>query len=144
MWSTRARQQIAAIRKEFVWLDIDGTVVLLEKDGKAEWWTFAGTRANATLAYALSQAIEHPATYDSFTVTFEPYVSLNTIKLALGELCAHDMSEISVAIEEHALAGLKFSECLPRDLALDMLRTRLCDYPSGQYILGQPVRFVSD
>ena len=143
MWSTRARQQIAAIRKEFVWLDTDGTAVLLEKGGTAEWWTFAGTGANATLAYELSQAMEHRATYDSFTVTFEAYVSLNTIALALGKLRAHDVNEMSVAIEEHAIAGLKFSECLPRDLALDMLRTRLCDHPAVQYILGQPVRCVS-
>jgi ATP-dependent Lhr-like helicase len=143
MWSTRARQQIAALREEFDWLDTDGTVVLLEKNGKAEWWTFAGTGANATLAYALSQAMEHRTTYDSFTVTFEAYVSLHTLELALGELRAHDVNEMSVAVEEHAIEGLKFSECLPRDLALDMLRTRLCDSPAVQYILAQPVRYVS-
>ncbi len=95
------------------------------------------------LAYALSQAMEHRATYDSFTVTFEAYVSRNTLKLALGELRAHDVNEMSVAVEEHAIEGLKFSECLPRDLALDMLRTRLCDSPAVQYILEQPVRYVS-
>jgi len=143
IWSTRARQQIAAIRKEFVWLDTDGTVVLLEKNGTAEWWTFAGTGANATLAYALSQAMEHRATYDSFTITVEAYVSLNTIELALGELRAHNVNEMSVAVEEHAIEGLKFSKCLPHDFALDMLRTRLCNHPAVQYTLSQPVRFVS-
>jgi len=143
MWSTRARQQIAAIRKEFVWLDAEGTVVLLEKNGTAEWWTFAGTGANAMLAYTLAQAMEHRAAYDSFTVTFEAYGSLNTIELALAKLRAHDVSAMSVAVEEHAIEGLKFSECLPRDLVLDMLRTRLCDYPAVQYILRQPVRFVA-
>jgi ATP-dependent helicase Lhr and Lhr-like helicase len=117
--------------------------VLLEKNGTAEWWTFAGTGANATLAYELTQAMEHRTTYDSFTVTFEAYVSLNTIALALGELRAHNVSEMSVAVEEHAIEGLKFSECLPRDLALDMLRTRLCDHPAVQCILRQPVRFVA-
>ena len=117
--------------------------MLLEKNGTAEWWTFAGTGANATLAYALSQAMEHRATYDSFTITVEAYVSLNTIELALGALRAHDVSEMSVAVEEHAIEGLKFSECLPHDLALHMLRTRLCDYPAVQYIVGQPVRFVA-
>jgi ATP-dependent Lhr-like helicase len=126
-----------------VWLDTDGTVVLLAKNGTAEWWTFAGTGANATLAYELSQAMEHRAPYDSFTITFEAHVSFNTITLALGELRAHDVSEMSLAVEEHALEGLKFSECLPRDLALDMLRTRLCDHLAVQYILGQPVRCIA-
>ena len=88
-----------------MWLDTDGTVVLLEKNGTAEWWTFAGTGANATLAYELSQAMEHRATYDSFTITFEAHVSFNTITRALGELRAHDVSEMSLAVEEHAIEG---------------------------------------
>jgi ATP-dependent Lhr-like helicase len=143
MWSKRARQQIAEVRKEFAWLEPDGTAVLLEKSGTAAWWTFAGTGANAVLAYELSQAMEHRTTYDSFTVTCELQVPLKTLELALGELRAQQVSEMSAAVEEHAIAGLKFSECLPHDFVLDMLRTRLCDYPAVQYTLRQPVRFVS-
>jgi ATP-dependent Lhr-like helicase len=143
MWSQRARQQIAAVRAECAWLDTEGTAVLLEQSGKAAWWTCAGTGANATLAYELAQAMGHRTTYDSFTVTCEPYVSRNTMERALGELRAHKVSEMSAAVDEHAIAGLKFSECLPRDWVLDMLRTRLCDYPAVQYALRQPVRFVS-
>ncbi len=60
-----------------------------------------------------------------------------------GVARCREVSATSMAIEEHAIAGLKFSECLPRDLALDMLRTRLCDYPAVQYILRQPVRSVA-
>src|SRR5262249_3277168 len=142
MWSTRARQQIAAIRKEFVWLDTEGTVVLLEKQGTAEWWTFAGTGANTMLAAALSQAMEHRATYDSFTVSCEAYVSRHTIERALSTLRAHEVTATSVAVEEHAIEGLKFSACLPRDLARDMLQTRLCDPTAVQHILEQPVRCV--
>ena len=83
-------------------------------------------------------------TYDSFTVTLVSHASLQTIELALGELRAHDVSEMSAAVEEHAIAGLKFSECLPHDLALDMLRTRLCAHLAVQDTLGKPVRFVVD
>jgi ATP-dependent Lhr-like helicase len=143
MWSTRARQQIAAVRKEFAWLNSEGTVVLLEKNGTTEWWTFAGTGANATLAYEISQATKCQATYDSFTVTCESPVSLNTIERALGELRTHDVSEMSAAVEDGAIEGLKFSACLPHDLALDMLRSRLCDHSAVQSTLGQPVRYIS-
>jgi ATP-dependent Lhr-like helicase len=143
MWSTRARQQLAAIRQEFVWLDTEGTVVLLDKHGRAEWWTFAGARANAMLASALSQGRPHRATYDSFTVTCEAGASRNTLTLALNKLRASEVQAMSVAVEERALEGLKFSACLPRDLALDMLRTRLGDPPAVQAILEQPVHYVS-
>jgi ATP-dependent Lhr-like helicase len=142
IWSKRAWQQIEAVREEFAWLDTDGTVVMLDKYGEAEWWTFAGAGANATLAYALSQAIESRVTYDSFTVTVESQASVNTIKQTLAELRARDVSEMGLAVSERAMQGLKFSECLPHDLALDMLRTRLRDPAATQWVLERPVRFV--
>jgi ATP-dependent Lhr-like helicase len=142
MWSTRAQQQIATVRQEFAWLDMEGTVVLLEKNGTTVWWTFAGIGANAMLAYEISQAAKCRTTYDSFTVTCESHGSLNMIERALGELRAHKVSEMSAAVEEDAIAGLKFSECVPRALALDMLRTRLCAHSAVQETLGRPVRFV--
>ena len=142
IWSKRARQQIEAVREEFAWLDTDGTVVMLDKYGEAEWWTFAGAGANATLAYALSQTIESRVTYDSFTVTVESQVSVNTIKQTLAELRGRDVSEMGLAVSERAMQGLKFSECLPHDLALDMLRTRLRDPAATQWVLERPVRFV--
>jgi ATP-dependent Lhr-like helicase len=143
MWSKRAQRQIADLREEFAWLDMDETVILLEENGKAEWWTFAGTGANAILAHELSQAMKSRTIYDSLTVTFESKVSLNTIELALNELRKNELSKMTTAVDEHAIEGLKFSECLPHDLALDELRTRLCDHPSVQYVLKQPVKFVS-
>ena len=142
IWSKRTWQQIEAVREEFAWLDTDGTVVMLDKYGEAEWWTFAGAGANATLAYALSQAIESRVTYDSFTVTVESQASVNTIKQTLAELRARDVSEMGLAVSERAMQGLKFSECLPHDLALDMLRTRLRDPAATQWVLERPVRFV--
>jgi ATP-dependent Lhr-like helicase len=135
MWSTRARQQIATIRQEFGWLDGEGTVVLRAKNGTVEWWTFAGARAK--------QVMPHRVTSDSFTVTCDASGSPHTLTQALGTLRAHEVHAMSVAIEEQALEGLKFSACLPRDLALDMLRTRLCDPLAAQDILKQPIRYVA-
>ncbi len=142
MWSKRARRQIHAIRQEFPWLNQDGTVCVREKSAASAWWTFAGARANATLAYALSQATECSVTHDSFTVTFETHVPFKTIEQVLRRLRARDVSEMSAAVDEHAVEGLKFSECLPHDLALAMLRARLSDPPSTQWLLEQPVRWV--
>jgi ATP-dependent Lhr-like helicase len=117
-------------------------VVVRGKNDAAEWWTFAGTGANATLAFELSQMTKSRVTHDSFTVTFESHVFFKALERALSELRLIDVSEMCVAVDARALAGLKFSECLPHDLALDMLRTRLSDLPAGPWVLEQPVRFV--
>jgi ATP-dependent Lhr-like helicase len=142
VWSKRARQHMHEARKAFTWLASEGTVVVRGKNDAAAWWTFAGTGANATLASELSQMTQSRVTHDSFTVIFGSHVSFQAIEQALSELRLIEVSEMCVAVDERALAGLKFSECLPHDLALDMLRTRLSDLPAGQWVLGQPVRVV--
>jgi ATP-dependent Lhr-like helicase len=142
-WSKRARQQIRAIRDEFPWLESDATVIVRARHDKPEWWTFAGTGANATLAYELSQATKSRVTSDSFTVTFDSHVSFNTIEESLGRLRACDVDAMGVAVNEQGIAGLKFSECLPRQLALNMLRRRLRDPAATRCVLEQPIRLVA-
>ena len=53
-----------------------------------------------------------------------------------------DVNLLRPAVDEHAIEGLKFSECLLHDLALDMLRTRLCDPAATSSALHSPLRFV--
>lgn len=47
------------------------------------------------------------------------------------------------AVDESAIEGLKFSECLPRDLALQMLEQRLSDPDAVRSVLESQVRLVS-
>jgi ATP-dependent Lhr-like helicase len=44
---------------------------------------------------------------------------------------------------ENALVGLKFSDALPKRLAMATLAERLADLPNSSTVLGQPVRFVA-
>ena len=46
-------------------------------------------------------------------------------------------------IDEDAIEGLKFSECLPVHLAIEMLEQRLSDTDSTRKTLEQDERYVS-
>ena len=70
--------------------------------------------------------------------------SVNTIARTLGELRARNVCEMRLAVDEQAIKGLKFSECLPHNLALDMLQMRLGDSQATQRVLEQPARFIRD
>lgn len=140
-WSRRARQQIHDIRQTYSWLDERSTVVIRDGSEPAEWWTFAGFGANAALAHELSQATQSAIDYDSFTVTFESHVSRKTIAKALDEVRSGDVSRMRAAVDEQAIEGLKFSACLPHELALEMLQSRLSDSPSIAKVLQWPVRY---
>lgn len=141
-WSNRARQQIGEVRNEFAWLSEDATAFVFDESGEIEWWTFSGVGANATLAHELSQAIKSRITYNSFTVTFESHLSVETIEQAVHELRARNISEMRPAVDEQAIDGLKFSQCLPYDLALQVLESRLCDPSAVECTLHKPRRFV--
>ncbi|MBI3800153.1 MAG: ATP-dependent helicase [Deltaproteobacteria bacterium] len=143
-WSHRARQQIAEVRQEFAWLDDAATAVVRSESGEAVWWTFAGVKANATLACELSRTVKNRVTYDSFTLTFEPHLSFDVIGQALAELQARDISKMRPAVEEQAIDGLKFSQCLPHDLAAHVLEARLRDPAAVESMLHRPRRFVMD
>jgi ATP-dependent Lhr-like helicase len=83
-------------------------------------------------------------TYDGLTVTFASHVALTAIEQALHELQAHDVKERRPAVEEQAIIGLKFSECLPHDLAVHVLESRLRDPVAVEHTLHQPRCFVVD
>ena len=143
LWSRRACEQIGEIREEFPWLQPDDSVLALSPSGETEWWTFAGAGANATLAHELSQATGSRVTSDSFTVSLESHVSAETIADTLQSLRAGDAELMRPAIEEEAIEGLKFAACLPMEIAVHTLATRLRDSQAVKATLEEPVRFVT-
>ncbi len=95
------------------------------------------------LAHEVSQATRSQATYDAFTISFEPHGSLNVIERALQELRSRDMQEMCPAIEEKAIAGLKSSTCLPLEMSISTLETRLRDNGAVAANLEQDTHFVT-
>lgn len=141
-WSRRAKDRISEIHQEFAWLRADATVAILAGSGEAEWWTFGGNRANATLARELAEETRSKVSHDSFTLTFESALKLQDVEQAIGAIRQHAAAEMRPVVDEAAIDGLKFSECLPIDLATEMLERRLQDQVSTRRVLEEQVRFV--
>lgn len=141
-WSQRATKQIGEIRQEFPWLETDSSVAVLAGDGETEWWTFGGNRANATLALQLAQQTGSKVNHDSFTLTFGSAVKLQDVERAIGEIRHRNVTDMRPTVDEAAIDGLKFSECLPVELAVEMLERRLQDPDATRRILEQRVRFL--
>ena len=141
-WSRRAQERISEIREQFGWLRPDSTVAVLASSGEAEWWTFGGNRANATLAHELSRETNSMVGHDSFMLTFSTAIKLQDVEQAIAAIRQHDVVEMRPAVDEAAIDGLKFSDCLPIDLATVMLERRLQDQESTRRVLEEQVRFV--
>jgi ATP-dependent Lhr-like helicase len=141
-WSTRAREQMTQIREDFSWLSPESSTVLVNADGESTWWTHAGIGANASLAFALSQATQSKVSHESFGLTFEPHLKANEIEQAIRSLHQRNVEELLPSIDERALQSLKFSDCLPQELAVTILQRRLHDQSGIRHAIEAMPRFV--
>jgi ATP-dependent helicase Lhr and Lhr-like helicase len=117
-----------------------GTVIVRESNADVRWWTWAGFRANATLAATLSDLVDPMHRFDDNQIRLRedltPAISRDGIADAAERLCLPD-------VNERALVGLKFSVALPERLAMATLAARLADLEGAASVLNEPTRFLS-
>ena len=131
------------VRGEYPWLDDRGDNLLVAKGDDLTWWTFAGGRANAALAGELSRRLGARVSGDNFGVKFETRPGLHEVEREVQAIRSGDAAGITPAVSDAALDGLKFAECLPRDLATCVVRERLMDAPGVAAALGRRTRVVT-
>lgn len=140
----RAKRSLSEAREHFLdEVDPGGTRVVRRSGpgsgGQVRWWTWAGHRANATLASTLEGvAVPGQRVNDSW-IRLREDLTLQNWKEALAEaphrLCLPD-------VDERAVKGLKFGEALPPRLAEATLAARLADLESAAAVLSERVEFV--
>ncbi|MDV9186674.1 DEAD/DEAH box helicase [Streptomyces sp. SR27] len=117
-----------------------GTLIIRDADGRMRWWTWAGHRANATLAATLDEVAVPGQRVNDHWIRLREDVTPTSWKShtagAADRLCLP-------AVDERAVRGLKFAEALPPRLAEATLSARLAGLGSAVAVLSEPVRFVS-
>ena len=126
--SSRAADRLASARTEQWWVKEEATTVVRDDAGKTIWWTFAGWKANLWLAAVATQA-ECRTTVnriDDLTISLDSTADVTKLRAALAEA---DLEQLALApwITNEAIDGLKFSECIPRQRAVELVARRLAD-----------------
>lgn len=143
-WSQRATERLREVRNGYSWLRGDATVLLPDRDGTLSWWTFAGAGGNAGLASALSERLGRPARLDDFRIGFERGAEVGAVQSAIEALRAGEERDFAPDIDESAIQGIKFADCLPISLAQRTLQARLQDAASAAHVLEQGLHVVHD
>jgi len=81
--------------------------------------------------------------HDALAITVEGAENVGSVEKAVRRLAEADASSMEPQVEAAALDGLKFSECLPKELALATLASRLGDQSAARAVLSQPLGVVS-
>ncbi|WP_371588581.1 DEAD/DEAH box helicase [Streptomyces virginiae] len=138
----RAKATLAQTREEGAnQVDPDGTVIVRGgRDTGVRWWTWAGYRANATLAATLTTVgdpLQRPTdTYVRLREDLTPAEWKKATAEAADQLCLP-------AVDSRALNGLKFSAALPPRLAEATLAARLADLEGAAASLREGSRFTT-
>ncbi|WP_406394524.1 DEAD/DEAH box helicase [Streptomyces sp. NBC_00887] len=117
-----------------------GTVITRHTDGDVRWWTWAGHRANATLAASMASAVAPHRRVNDQWINLRDGLTREGWRVALADtgtgLCLPE-------IDGKAVRGLKFGETLPPRLAEATLAARTADEEGAGKVLAEPVRFVT-
>ncbi len=135
----RAKRILAEVRDKRLPTVHPGGTVIVRAGEDVRWWTWAGYRGNATLAATLSSLTDNIQRFDDASLRLRSDLTPEIWKAGSADapdrLCLPD-------VDERALAGLKFSEALPKRLAVATLAARLADLNSALQTLAEPVRFT--
>ncbi|MEU9332085.1 DEAD/DEAH box helicase [Streptomyces sp. NPDC048290] len=136
----RAEAKLAESRETF--LDVvhpAGTVITRRGDSDIRWWTWAGHRANATLAASLPSVVLPHRLLDDRFVRLRDDVDPQVWRDALSDA---ETGLTLPAVDANAVRGLKFAEALPQRLAEATLAARLADLDGARAVLEEPTRFL--
>lgn len=118
----RAADKLDEVRDEHWWAR-DGETVLVAGEGgeRSRWWTFAGARANRSLARVLDAAAIPTTSHDDLSIGLRGGTTASAVREAVR---AVDPAAIGVPVDERRFDGVKFASCLPRRELERMLAAR--------------------
>jgi ATP-dependent Lhr-like helicase len=136
----RTQAALAELRETEDRLTHPEATVITRHGRDVRWWTWAGFRANATLAAWLPDAadpLQRPS--DAF-VRLRHDLTNEGWNQARQLIRKDNLPSVSTA----AVRGLKFSTALPNNLATHVLAARLADPDGARSVLTRPTRWETD
>ncbi|MFI9511262.1 DEAD/DEAH box helicase [Nocardia sp. NPDC052566] len=110
---------------------------VVDRDGETvHWWTWAGFRANATLAQTLAAIAEPDRRPTDLAIRLR-----SDLTPEMWHAATAHVRLVLPRVDPRAVSGLKFAALLPEYLAAATVAARLADFPGAQEILGERVRF---
>ncbi|HEX4862496.1 MAG TPA: DEAD/DEAH box helicase [Acidimicrobiales bacterium] len=135
--SRRATERLSRLREDYSWVRPSRTTVVFGK-GRPRWWTFAGWKANLALAQVAGCVRRDATHFDGLSIALDDSTDVEALEDALEQASPNDI-DLRSGLALEAVKELKFSECLPPSLALDVVARRLRDEPGTTRVLQEPV-----
>lgn len=124
--------------------DVHEGSLVVERDARGDWrwWTWAGVKANRTLAAWARDLVPTRQRIGAESIRLHPDLSVDDIKRKLA-VVRTGSDRPTPAVDRGAISGLKFSAALPEDWARRTLAVRMMDAEHAGAVLDELARFRS-
>ena len=143
----RAVEALSSMRAEMDWVEEGRTALQWQTDHLLRWWTFGGLRANLGLAGELGTTATTTVRPTNLFLPWAGQESDISARTAIQNLAKISKGEspptLRVEIDDEAIEQLKFSDCLPVEMAREELRARWADAQGATAVLGETVVSVA-
>jgi ATP-dependent Lhr-like helicase len=137
--TARAATALSDLREQFAWVGPGHTAVVHTESGLA-WWTFGGLHANAGLMAAMGPLVGSPKA-DNLAIKLDPdqadATKLRQFVATTADRAVDDLPTPWIAA--HLAHKLKFADCVPAPIALDIAASRVTDPAGIQRVLSEPI-----
>ena len=143
-WSSRAQEKLISLRQEHDFLEKPGdAVVVIQQTNEIQWFTFAGNVLNLAIADALRLQGYNDVKVSDFCIRVSDTTDYQRLLQDIDHLSAETV-RAAFRIPEEYLNQLKFSECLPKRAAEEMMKDRLLQPGGIETVLGTNKRLILD
>ena len=122
--TARASERLDRLRASFRWVQPGKTAVTLGESGM-RWWTFAGLHANASIMAGMGDLLGGTRPDNLFIKLADDIATVDSIRAHCDALDPESLPVSWIATD--LAANLKFTDCLPEDVALDVAAARVAD-----------------
>jgi ATP-dependent Lhr-like helicase len=144
--SNRATTRLSAVHDEYATtVNPHNTVITTDPKAGDRWWTWAGGRANALIAAAISAVrpglIDEIDRYDNRYIRLQPQAGAGELREALAsarDRFGDPLLNVPYEVSDDALDGLKFAELLPPAMARRTLAERALDHDNASLLARRP------
>ena len=109
--SSRSTELLEQLQEDYCWIEPNKTMLLVDDEGNATWWTYAGKLFNAAIADSLASEADKLST-DNLAISFHHVYETDDLIKKIKLILAGRASDIMLTLEEDFIQELKFSECL--------------------------------
>ncbi|MEV0294922.1 DEAD/DEAH box helicase [Nocardia sp. NPDC050710] len=117
-----------------------GSTIIVRQGDALRWWTWAGYRANATLAATLVEIVDLTQRLSDFSLRLRPEATRDMWRSAHSRAEENSRWVLPLA-DKRAVNGLKFSDVLPENLAAATVSARLADLDGAASVFSEAVQF---